>query len=318
MVRRVYVDTAWKSKLHTCYDPVEDRFFEVEDLTELAEKYNKVYLDSALFPNMWPQLKALIDDGARIFYFAKPWTWRKWREKYANELKAKFGRKKTDHGDAYILSRIHDCKPKVFKEVTPLDVEFKPLLMKERRASKVLMGLHRMRVLGIDVEDEIKDYEKRLMEVRGEIVERSRNKIPRFADVAKEFGLNDNDVYALSALAGLLIYLRWPYEVASFHRAKRLLGLYRPTQDEVRRFEEKYGEKYTKRYSGYARRYLNLLTTVVLRRERNVFPPKTKDEKEVLRKLLRILRTYYDELAKRVEEQDKSPDELWSRYMMPQ
>ncbi|MEM3922469.1 MAG: hypothetical protein QXG25_06305 [Nitrososphaerota archaeon] len=54
MSRRVYVDTAWKSKLHTCYDPAEDKFFEVEDLAGLAGRYDEVYIDCALFPNMWP------------------------------------------------------------------------------------------------------------------------------------------------------------------------------------------------------------------------------------------------------------------------
>ncbi|MEM1655264.1 MAG: hypothetical protein QXY27_02915 [Nitrososphaerota archaeon] len=166
MTRRVYVDTAWKSKLHTCYDPAEDGFFEVEDLAELAEKYDEIYVDSALFPNMWPQLKALIDDGARIFYFAKPWTWRRWREKYAKELKKRFGRKKTDYGDAYILSRIRDEVPKAFAEITPLDVEFKPLLMKERTPARQLMRLQQMLELGIDVEDEIRDCEKKLNKVR--------------------------------------------------------------------------------------------------------------------------------------------------------
>ncbi|MEM1710813.1 MAG: hypothetical protein QXU12_00180 [Nitrososphaerota archaeon] len=90
MVRRVYVDTAWKSKLHTCYDPAEDGFFEVEDLAELAGRYDEVYIDCALFPNMWPQLKALINDGARVFYFAWPWKWKRLREKYADDLKRKF------------------------------------------------------------------------------------------------------------------------------------------------------------------------------------------------------------------------------------
>ncbi len=294
MVRRVYVDTAWNSKPHTCYDPAEDRFFEVEDLAELAEKYNKVYIDNTIFPRMWPQLKALIDDGARIFYFAKPWTWRRWREKYAKELKKRFGRKKTDYGDAYILSRIRDEVPKAFAEITPLDAVFKPLLIKERALARQLMRLQQMLELGIDFEEEIRDCEERLMEVRGEIVENAVEKIPGFMEIAEELGLNSNDINALSALAGLLIYLRWPYEVSSFHRAKRLLGLYKPAREEVRRFEERSGEKYGKRYSRYARRYLVLLTATILRKERNAFPPKAKDEKRMLRRLLSILRTYGD------------------------
>ncbi len=296
MTRRVFVDTAWNSKPHICYDPGEDGFFEVNDLAELAGKYDEVYLDSALFPNMWPQLKALINDGARIFYFAKPWTWRRWREKYAKELKKRFGREKTDFGDAYILSRIRDEVPKAFREVTPLDAVFKPLLIKERALARHLMRLQQMLELGIDFEDEIRDCEEKLMIIRGEIVENAVEKIPRFADIARELELNDNNINALSALAGLLIYLRWPYEVSSFHRAKRLLGLYKPTREEVRRFEERSGEKYRKRYSGYARRYLVLLTIAILSKER-ISKPRARNQKEVLRKLLGILKTYNEAIA---------------------
>ena len=241
---------------------------------------------------MWDQLRALIDNGARIFYFAKPWTWRRWREKYANELKAKFGRKKTDYGDAYILSRIHEYKPRLFKEVTPLDVEFKPLLMKERALADELLRLRQRHLLGIDLEDEIEDHEERLKNVRGEIVEKAMEKIPEFMEIAKKLGLDNEDVNALSALAGLLIYLRWPYEVSSFHKAKRLLGLYKPTWKEMRKFEERSGEKYRKRYSGYARRCLILLTAAILMKERNAFPPRARNQKEVLRRLLGILKTY--------------------------
>ncbi|MEM1906126.1 MAG: hypothetical protein QXF72_06710, partial [Nitrososphaerota archaeon] len=273
-----------------------DGFFEVNDLAELAGKYDEVYLDSALFPNMWPQLKALINDGARVFYFAKPWTWRRWREKYAKELKKRFGREKTDFGDAYILSRIRDEVPKAFREVTPLDAVFKPLLMKERALARHLMRLQQMLELGIDFEDEIRDCEEKLMIIRGEIVENAVEKILRFADIARELELNDNNINALSALAGLLIYLRWPYEVSSFHRAKRLLGLYKPTREEVRRFEERSGEKYRKRYSGYARRYLVLLTIAILSKER-ISKPRARNQKEVLRKLLGILKTYNEAIA---------------------
>lgn len=77
MVERVFVDTAWNSRPHTCYDPAEDRFLEVNGLAELLRKYDEIYLDSSIFPSMWSQLKALISGGVRVLYFAKPWTWRK-------------------------------------------------------------------------------------------------------------------------------------------------------------------------------------------------------------------------------------------------
>ncbi|MEM4497771.1 MAG: hypothetical protein QW692_02975 [Nitrososphaerota archaeon] len=58
----------------------------------------------------------------------------------------------------------------------------------------------------------------------------------------------------------------------------------------MRRFEERSGEKYRKRYSSYARRYLIMLTIAILSKER-ISKPKARDEKRVLRRLLSILRT---------------------------
>jgi len=293
MARRVYVDTARNSKPHACYDPAEDRFFEVEDLAELAEKYDEIYVDSALFPNMWPQLKALIDDGARVFHFTWPWKWKKLREKYAKELRKRFGKEKTDFGDAYILSRIHDEVPKAFREITPLDAVFKPLLIKERALARELMRLQQMLELGIDFEDEIRDCEERLRNVRGEIVEKAMEKIPGFAEIAEKLGLNNNDIKALPALAGLLIYLKWPYNVPSYHKARRFLGLYKPTKDDKRKYEKRMREKYVRRYSHHARRYLTSLTAAILVKKR-VSKPRMRHLREVLRKLLSILRTYGD------------------------
>ena len=310
MVRRVYVDTAWKSKPHTCYDPAEDRFFEVEDLAELAGRYDEVYIDCALFLNMWPQLKALINDGARVFYFAWPWKWKRLRERYADDLKRKFGKWKTDYGDAYVLSRIHGM-PKAFAEVTPLDVEFKPLLMRERRVVKILNELYQLQALGVYVEDEvIKDHKKWLTEIREEIVEKAQERIPRFTEIAEKLGLDNDDVNALSALAGLLIYLKWPFNVPSYHKARRFLGLYKPTKDDKRKYEEKMREKFVRRYNGYARRYLNSLTAAMFAKKK-IFPPRTRDKKEVLRELLGVLRTFNG--ANEVEGQDKSPDEARGR-----
>ncbi|MEM0328984.1 MAG: hypothetical protein QXW02_01190 [Nitrososphaerota archaeon] len=289
MVKRVFVDTAWNSKPHTCYDPAEDKFFEVEDLAELAEKYNEIYIDCALFPNMWGQLKALIDDGARVFYFAWPWKWKKLRERYADLLKKRFGKSKTDYGDAYILSRIYGV-PKAFREITPLDVEFKPLLVKEKMLADELQRLRQRQELGVNVEDVISIIKEELEKARQEIVEKARERIPRFTDIAEELGLSDNDVNALSALVGLLIYLKWPHKVISMHKAIRYLGLYKPTKEDMKKFEERRGEKYKKRYNGCVRRYLIALTAAILKKERSAFPPKARDEKKVLRRLLSIPR----------------------------
>ena len=148
--------------------------------------------------------------------------------------------------------------------------------------------------LGIDFEEEIRDCEERLMSIRVEIVERAREEIPGFAEIAEKLGLDNEDINALSALAGLLIYLKWPYKVASMHKAIRCLGLYKPAKENIRKFEERYGEKYRKRYSGYARRRLGLLTAAILVKKR-VSKPRARDEKEMLRRLLGILKTHNNE-----------------------
>ncbi|MEM4021207.1 MAG: hypothetical protein QXI18_02375 [Nitrososphaerota archaeon] len=61
------------------------------------------------------------------------------------------------------------------------------------------MGLRWMLELGIDLEDEIRDCEERLRNVRGEIVKNAVEKIPGFMEVAEKLGLDNEDVNALSA-----------------------------------------------------------------------------------------------------------------------
>lgn len=59
----------------------------------------------------------------------------------------------------------------------------------------------------------------------------------------------------------------------------------------MRKLEERYEEKYRKRYSGHARRCLNLLAASISRKEERP-PSKGKDEREILKRLLKILRTF--------------------------
>ena len=137
MFRRVFIDTAWNSKKHTCYDPDKDLFFEVDSLTELKE-YDEIYLDSSIFPNMWQQLKEVISNGRKVYYFTRPWKWKEIRERFREELKAKTGRvSKSDKGDAYLLWKVYELSliknntHKYFNPLTIVDVELRPLLMKE-------------------------------------------------------------------------------------------------------------------------------------------------------------------------------------------
>jgi len=129
-----------------------------------------------------------------------------------------------------------------------------------------------------------------LRNVRGEIVKNAAEKIPGFAEIAEKLGLNNNDINALSALAGLLIYLKWPYNVPSYHKARRFLGLYKPTKDDKRKYEERVMEKFARHYSHHARRYLNSLTAAILVKKR-ILKPRMRHQREVLKRLLNILRT---------------------------
>lgn len=182
----------------------------------------------------------------------------------------------------------------------PLDVQFKPLLMVERTLADEMLKLRQRQMLGIDVEGEVRSREEELIKIRREIVKKAHEKIHGFAEIAGKLGLNNDDINALSALVGLLIYLRWPYEVSSFHGAKRILWLCKPTQEDKRKFEERNGERHAKRYNGHVRRYLGLLTAALLNKEKKqkgTFPPKTRNQKEVLRKLLGILMAYSEAIS---------------------
>jgi len=134
MVRRVFVDTKWGpkrhrgSKEHTCYDPEKDIFFEVDKLAELKD-YDEVYLDSSLFPNMWQQLRKLINNGKKDYYFTRPWRWGEAKERFRDELKAKTGKvSKSDEGDSLLLWKVYELSMtknnthRYFKPLTNIDV----------------------------------------------------------------------------------------------------------------------------------------------------------------------------------------------------
>ena len=41
---------------------------------------------------MWQQLREVIDDGRKVYYFTKPWKWNEVRERFREELEAKIGK----------------------------------------------------------------------------------------------------------------------------------------------------------------------------------------------------------------------------------
>ncbi len=69
---KVFIDIAWNSKKHVCYDTDRDLFFEVDSLAELKD-YDEIYLDNSLFPDMWQQLREVISNGKNVYYFTSPY-----------------------------------------------------------------------------------------------------------------------------------------------------------------------------------------------------------------------------------------------------
>ena len=276
---RVFVDTAWNSKKHTCYDPIKDAFFEVDSLVELKD-YQEMYLDSSIFPNMWQQLREIINEGKRVYYFAKPWKWKEIRERFREDLKNKTGKvSKTDKGDAYLIYKVYELSlikgniHKYFKPLTIIDVELRPLLMRESMLYRSLRRVQGANMIGIDVGVDVKILERMVEDVRREIVDKAFKLIPGFIDVAKGLGLDMDYVDGLTGLAGLLVYNKF---ITSYKKSIKFLGLYKATGREGRKM---------KKYNRKAQRYLLILTNAILCKNGEHRLPKYKD----LRKILKIV-----------------------------
>ena len=305
-VRRVFVDTANGAKPHRCYDPDRDEFFEVRRLKDLKD-YGEVYIDSSLFPGMWADLRILvIDRGVGVFYFAWPWMWREFRQIFRDQLRERFGKIKTDYGDAWILYKIYagfeDISKMVwlpskqpFRQITYIDVELRPLLTLERDAERELRRVYQRLELGmdavveLDLDSEIEARKKRLEAVRKGVVSKALKVWPRFMDIAAALGLGEDNLRGLTGLAGSITFIGWPLKRLSVRKAIHYFGLYRPSREDRLKFMERTGRKFRKHYSGFARRYLNMLTMAILSKEGR-YPPKAKDEEDVLRKLIKALK----------------------------
>jgi hypothetical protein len=287
MVRRVFVDTKWRpkknrgSKMHVCYDPQNDVFFEVNELTELKD-YDEIYLDSSLFPNMWQQLRELISNGRRVYYFTRPWKWEEARERFRDELKARTGKvSKSDKGDAYILWKIYELSliknntHRYFKPLTIIDVELRPLLMKEQMLYRNLQRVRNASIVDVDVRDDVKILEEMVEDVRRKIVDKAIKIIPRFIDIANSLGLDRDDINGLAGLAGLLIYDKF----ASCKKFIDYLGLFKA--------KGRYGER-NKKYSRKVQRYLIMLTNAILCKNGETRIPRYRDLREMLKKIVDV------------------------------
>jgi len=261
---------------YVCYDPDKDIFFEVDSLAELKE-YDEIYLDSSLFPNMWEQLREVISNGKSVYYFTKPWKWREIRERFREELKAKTGRvSKSDNGDAYLLWKVYELSLvknntyRYFRLLTIVDVELRPLLMRENMLYENLQRIRNASMVGVDVGSNVKILEKMVEDVRREIIDRAIKLIPGFMDIAKSLGLDSEDINGLTGLAGELVYNR---STSSYSSSVRFHGLFKAKGYDARRM---------KKYSDKAQRYLMMLTNAVLRKNNELYLPRYKDMRRVL------------------------------------
>jgi hypothetical protein len=284
VVRRVFIDNAWKSKKYTCYDPDRDIFFEVDSLIEL-EDYDEIYLDGSLFPNMWQQLRELISNGRRIYYFTRPWKWEEMRkERIRDELKAKIGRvSKDDRGDAFLLWKAYQLSlikrntHRYFRHLTIVDVELRPLLMKEEMLYRNLQRMRDASVIGVDFGSDVKMLEKMVEDAREEIADKAVLIIPRFIDIANSLGLDRDGINGLAGLAGLLVYDKF----ASYKKSINYLGLYKARGRDGRR---------NKKYSRKIQRYLIMLTNTILWKNGEKHPPTFKEVRKILKMVIEVRR----------------------------
>jgi len=139
----------------------------------------------------------------------------------------------------------------------------------------VVQNLQRTRntsIFDVDVESDVEMQEKRLKDVRREIVDRAIKLIPGFTDIARGLGLDMDDVNGLTGLAGLLIYIK----STSHQKSVKYLGLYKAKGRDAWKM---------KKYNNKAQRYLTMLTNTILLKNGEYCPPRYRD----LRKILKVV-----------------------------
>ena len=92
--------------------------------------------------------------------------------------------------EGYELSLIKNNTHRYFRLLTIVDVELRPLLMKEELLYRNLQRVQRSSMIGVDVGGGIRMLEKMVEDVRREIVDRATRLIQGFMDIAKSLGLD--------------------------------------------------------------------------------------------------------------------------------
>jgi hypothetical protein len=182
-------------------------------------------------------------------------------------------------GDAYILWKIYELSliknntHRYFKPLTIIDVELRPLLMKEQMLYRNLQRVRNASIIGIDVGSNVRILEEMVEDVRREVVDKAIKIIPRFIDIANSLGLDGDDINGLAGLAGELVYNR----SMSYSSSVRFHGLYKA---------KGFGARKKKKYNSKAQRYLLMLTNAIISKNGDKPSPKLKDMRRVLKMLI--------------------------------
>jgi len=123
----------------------------------------------------------------------------------------------------YELSLVKNNTHRYFKLLTIVDVELRPLLLKEMILYKDLQKIRNASMIGVDIGSDVKMLEKMVEDVRKEIVNETINIIPRYMKIANSLGLDREDIGGLTGLAGELVYNR----SASYSSSVKFHGLYK-------------------------------------------------------------------------------------------
>jgi len=95
--------------------------------------------------------------------------------------------------------------------------------MKEELLYKNLQRVQRSSIVGVDVGSDVKILEKMVEDARREIFDKATKLIPGFTDMAKNLGLDSENINGLTGLAGELVYNR----STSYSSSVRFHGLFK-------------------------------------------------------------------------------------------
>jgi len=201
-------------------------------------------------------------------------------ERFREDLKTRTGKvSKSDKGDAYLIWKVYELSlvknntHKYFKPLTIVDIELRPLLMREELLYKNLQRIRNASMVGVDVRSDVKILEEMVEDARREIIDKATRLIPGFTDIAKSLGLDMDDVNGLTGLAGLLAYIK----STSYQKSIKYLGLYKAKGRDGRRM---------KKYSHRVQRYLSILTSSILWKNSEYHLPGYRDLRKILKTVI--------------------------------